>query len=349
MIRLPAFTAVASLILLSTSLSVRAGTSEEDWAALVELDKGPQAPMRSQAEAQGVAAAHIEKQERMLRTFLREHPKAPQAFEARLRLSRALQIRGEWQKLPGAREEAQRLLEDAAKIATPEQRVEVDFSQLTLLMRTMKGATPQEREQLLVAARRFQNTHVEDRRVPKVLVEVASLFDHQPRTKRSLLSDAQALSRSDAERARITDDLKRLDLLGAPVPLRFTSMQGQAFDLADARGKVVVVVFFADWSPPSLTALKTVKAAAAAAPAGRVQVVGVSLDDSATVLKQTLQEQGISWPVAFDGKGWMSPLVRELGINVLPTVWLIDAQGRLRSLKGLEDTAGQLRQLAAER
>ncbi len=343
------FSAFLVALLLVASMAALGGAADEDWAALVALDKGPQSAMRSQAEAQTAAVAHIERQERTLRDFLREHPGAPQSFEARLRLSRALQIRGEWQKIAGALEEAQRLLDDAAKIATPKQRVEVDFSRLTLVMRTMRGASRAEREDLMNAARKFQSAHPDDRRVSTVLVEVASLMDHQPRTKRALLNDARALARSDADRARVDDDLKKLDLLGAPVPLRFTSVQGREIDLAALRGKAVVLVYFAEWSPPSVSALKTVQAATNSMPDGRVQVVGVSLDNSAAALKQLMEQQGITWPVAYDGKGWASPLVRELGINALPTVWLIDGQGRLRSLKGLEDTAGQLRQLTAER
>jgi hypothetical protein len=37
--------------------------------------------------------------------------------------------------------------------------------------------------------------------------------------------------------------------------------------------------------------------------------------------------------------------VRALGINTLPTVWLLDAAGRLRSLNAQQGTASLLRQL----
>ena len=40
-----------------------------------------------------------------------------------------------------------------------------------------------------------------------------------------------------------------------------------------------------------------------------------------------------------------SPLIRTFGINTLPTVWLIDHAGKLRSLSALENTTGQLKQL----
>ena len=62
-----------------------------------------------------------------------------------------------------------------------------------------------------------------------------------------------------------------------------------------------------------------------------------------------MKSRALTWPVAFDGKGWESPLVRGLGINALPTVWLLDARGRLRSLNALENTVAQIRQLPTGR
>ena len=62
-----------------------------------------------------------------------------------------------------------------------------------------------------------------------------------------------------------------------------------------------------------------------------------------------VKSRNINWPVGYDGKGWESPLVRELGINGLPTVWLLDSGGRLRSLNALEGAAGKARQLATDR
>ena len=58
-----------------------------------------------------------------------------------------------------------------------------------------------------------------------------------------------------------------------------------------------------------------------------------------------LKARGITWPVAFDGKSWEGELVRSLGINALPTVWLLDKRGRLRVLNASAGTAELLRQL----
>ena len=133
------------------------------------------------------------------------------------------------------------------------------------------------------------------------------------------------------------------------MPLIVASVQGQEIKLADFRGKPVLLVFFAGLSQPSLAAVASVQRAVAELPAGTVQVVGVSLDEKRETLVATIKARAIAWPVVFDGLSWESPLVRELGINALPTVWLLDARGRLRSLNALENTAAQVRQLLKDR
>ena len=78
-------------------------------------------------------------------------------------------------------------------------------------------------------------------------------------------------------------------------------------------------------------------------------MLGVSLDEKREALDAVLKTRALTWPVAFDGKSWESPLVRALGINAVPTVWLLDARGRLRSLNALDGTTSQVRLLLRER
>ena len=116
-------------------------------------------------------------------------------------------------------------------------------------------------------------------------------------------------------------------------------------DLAQFHGKIVLLLFFADFSPPSMEAVAAVRRAARDWPKDAVQVVGISLDKSSAELAATMTKENITWPVVFDGKGWMGDLPRSLGINTLPTVWLIDREGILRSLDGLHGMTEQIQQL----
>jgi peroxiredoxin len=259
-----------------------------------------------------------------------------------MRLARLLQIKAGMENSEAPRNEARRLLDELYKSAPADKRVEVDFARITFQMRAMRTANHADREQLLTMTRRFQAEHPDDRRLPRLLAEVAVLFDLEPETKRSLLTGAQAVAKDEELKHRLEDDLRRLDWLGKPIPLQCTTLGGKAIKLEESRGKVVLLVFFADWSPPSMEAIAKIQRAIEPIPKDRLQVLGISLDNKQEELATAISKSSISFPVGFDGRGWASPLVRSLGINILPTVWLIDQQGRLNSLNALDGTAEQI-------
>lgn len=326
-----------------------AADADTDWQAIVALDAGPSRRATSPAQVQPLALAHLAQQERVLRAFIAAHPGGLRIFEARLRLARLLSLRADLQDGASVPREVPEILAELEKIATPEQRKELEFTRISHTMRTLRRPSAAQRDALLAAARRFQATYPEDVRLGALLAEVATLFDLQPKTKRELLLEAQNLAQDAELKTRIADDLRRVELLGEPVALRFKPPGGGGFDVADYRGNVVLVVFFSGWSQPALEALDHIQRAAAEFPKGTVQILGISLDTKRERLVAIVEQKKITWPVACDGKGWESALVRPFGINALPTVWLLDRQGRLRSLNALENIASQVRLLLAER
>jgi peroxiredoxin len=319
------------------------------WEAIKALDAGPEKKPRTNQEAFIIASEYLGRQERMLRDFLRQHPSDDRGFEGRLRLARVLQMQADLQDMKVVSPEIEALLSEAERMARPEQRADAEFARISYTMRSLRNPNFQQRQRLMDLARRFQALHAQDRRLAPLLAEIATRFDLQPRAKRELLLQARDAARDDDLRARIDDDLRRINLLGERIAIRFEAPDGTAFDVADHRGKVVVLVFFATWSPPSIEALAALRQALAAQPAGRVQFFGVSLDLDRVPLESFLRSEGIAWPVICDGLGWESPLVRAHGINALPTAWLLDREGRLRSLNAAEETAGQVREILLQR
>lgn len=330
---------------LALTATAFAGTADEDWKAVLALDAGPQTQAHSGADATAAILAHLAAQERALRTFVASHADDAHAFEARLRLARLFALRGEIQNDTKLRAESDRMLTALEKDATPEQRADLDFARLSQAMRRANSPTTMDRDALLTRARRFQSAHPEDRRLPQILAEIATLFDSQPTTKRKLLLEAQPLANDEETKSRIADDLRRLDLFGEVLALTGPSTDGKPIDLADHRGRVVVVAFFATWSPQSILALDRLKKTLTAFPKDRVQLIGVSLDSKPEPLGELLKSRAVTWPIIRDGKSWESPLIRGFGINTLPTVWLVDREGKLRALDALENTSGQIKQL----
>ena len=334
-------------LLLFCSANLLAGDAREDWAAIIALDAGPGVTEKNTAaELYVQSLAHTEKQEKALRAFLAAHAADANVFEALLRLARVLDLRSELKAAPQS-PEVIGLLEKASQLATTTSRqTEFEFAVLARRMRKWRSARPpiEERRAVLDQARQFESGHPGDRRTAALLAEIASLFDFDPATKESLLLRAKKLTKDPELTAQIADDLRRLGFLGKPLPLRFTALDGRHVDMKEWRGKVVGIVFFATWSEPSKTALLDLRRAIEAAGPG-AELAAISLDAERDSLENFLRGKGVTYPVTWDGKGWDSPLMRALGINSVPTTWLLDKNGILRSLDALEDPDGQIRKL----
>lgn len=340
---------VAFLSCFACLYSASGGDAGTDWATVTALDAGPALKQQGQPEVKGAVIGHLAAQEKALRSFLANHPGDAHDFEARLRLARVLSIRSDFDSSPKMREEKRRILDELEQSnLTPQQRAEVDFSNISSVMRHMRSPTGADREHLLELARKFETDHPEDRRLASLLAEVSVLFDNQPKTKEELLVDARRLTTDEELKARIADDLLRISLVGSEVQAQAPAADGGAIDLAEYRGKVVLLAFFARWSPPSMDSITAIEAASKRFSGDRLQAIGVSLDESKNELSQVIHEHHVTWPIAFDGKGWDGKLVRSLGINALPTVWLIDEKGRLRSLNAMENLVPMINQLLEE-
>ncbi len=223
------------------------------------------------------------------------------------------------------------------------------YARITLYMHRALNPTQSDREALLSNVRQFQRDYPSDHRNAALLAEMSTLYDSDPAQKRDLLNEAFRYADTDEVKQRITDDLKRLEMLGKPLDLKFDSVSGEHVDIAAYRGKVVLVYFFAGWSAPSTMGLVELKGIVDEFQKGGLQVVGISLDYKQPTMEALIKKAGLeNVPVYFDGKGWESPLVRSLGINALPTVWLVDKKGNLRVMNAATDTEGMVRQLMGE-
>ena len=341
------FTRLLPVLLVLLSAGRLCAGVEQDWSAIVALDAGPSEQPTNEQQARSLTFAHLAQQQRAYENFLKQYPDDPRAVDVKLRMAHLLSVRAATENNRRAAADSRRILDQLAKDPSlpAERRTDVAFARIALFMKRMDPREAAARKELTEQVVRFQTEHPDDRRLPALLVELATLYDSQPVTKRSLLQQASRLTRDEELKLRIADDLRRVELLGRPVELRFRTVDGETHSLEEYRGRVVVLCFFADFSPPSIAALKRVQAMALRHPSSRVQPVGISLDQDADTLRTTLRAQNIRWPVAFDGRGWESPMVRGFGINVLPTVWVLDPSGALRTLNASDDCEARVREL----
>ncbi|MEI6350526.1 MAG: TlpA disulfide reductase family protein [Verrucomicrobiota bacterium] len=343
------------VILSSLVFGFKPASAQEDpdsqaaWNAIVALDSGPKAAIASREDARAISLEFLAKQEAALRGFVKDYPKDAHLLDAQLRLAHLLATRSDLVGTPASYEAGLRLLDEALKTAPTERRADIAFAHLALAMHRVTIPTELQRSGITTEMFWFQTRYPNDRRVAPLMVEVASLFDTQPKRKATLLKQALQSARTDDIRARIADDLKRLELLGNPVTIRGTTAEGTAVDLAQLQGKVVLVYFFAGWSAPSIAGLDEVDYLKKTFPDDQLAVIGVSLDRTPEALDAMIKPRGTTWPVICDGKGWRSPLVRSLGINALPTLWIVDRRGCLRTLNAKTESEALVRTLLKEK
>jgi thiol-disulfide isomerase/thioredoxin len=135
------------------------------------------------------------------------------------------------------------------------------------------------------------------------------------------------------------------DLKSKPLELKFTAVDGKAFDLASLQGKVVLIDFWATWCGPCVAELPNViKAYQELHPKG-FEIVGISLDQDKEKLLAFVKEKGMEWPQYFDGKGWQNEISTKYGISSIPAMWLVNKKGLVVSTNargGLEETVVKL-------
>jgi peroxiredoxin len=125
--------------------------------------------------------------------------------------------------------------------------------------------------------------------------------------------------------------LNRLDSRGKPVSLQFRAVDGREVDLAQLRGKVVLVDFWGTHCGPCVAELPRVKAAYDKFHAQGFEVIGISCDTDIKELEKYVNQHDISWPQYFDGKQQDdNKFTVAFGIDGIPHMFLVDKKGFLR-------------------
>ena len=339
------------LIVLLTLPILHIGTLCADWSQVTDLDQPMTRLSTDPRKAKLAMKAHFEAQIVANEAFLRDvkkdkaareagevkdSPKDTHVYESTVRLAVAQAKLASLESNPLAVTDALEKLKALEKQAPDDsQRAETMFRRLSLQWQNLGDTADQRRENATTYARLFASEFPQDRRSARLLAEAAALCDNHPEEKTKLLEQALALSKEESLTLRLQDDRKRLNQLGKPLDLSFTTSEGEKFDLSKEKGHVVALVFWSAESAPCLVWMQYFSRYAADVPA--LKVVTISLDQDRTDLRAAMQSLNITWPTFFDAKGWDNAIARRLGINTIPTLWLIDRKGCLHTLNARND------------
>ena len=120
--------------------------------------------------------------------------------------------------------------------------------------------------------------------------------------------------------------------IGKTVPdFSATDLDGKPISIEAYRGKIVLLDFWAVWCGPCVAEMPNVKKVYNTYKDKGFDIIGISLDNDETRLRDFLKENDIPWRQVFDGQGWDSTVPQQYGIRGIPSMWLIDKEGKLIS------------------
>ena len=104
-------------------------------------------------------------------------------------------------------------------------------------------------------------------------------------------------------------------------------VDGKTLSVADHKGKVLLIDFWATWCPPCRAEIPNVVATYKKYHDRGFDIIGVSLDQDQGKLLSYIKEHEMAWPQFFDGQGWQNKLAVKYGIQSIPATYLLDGNG----------------------
>lgn len=119
---------------------------------------------------------------------------------------------------------------------------------------------------------------------------------------------------------------------------------GNRIRLSDLKGKAVVLDFWASWCQACRAQAPIVDRVAREAESSEVMVVGVNTGDSMPDAVRFAQQSGLSFVSVFDDKG----VADAFGVRELPTLVVVDKQGRVSAFRTRVVKESELKRLVEE-
>jgi peroxiredoxin len=117
-------------------------------------------------------------------------------------------------------------------------------------------------------------------------------------------------------------------------------VDGKPLSIGQYKGKVVLMTFWATWDLPSRADVPNLVKAYGRYHDKGFDVIGVSLDESVSAMKDYAAWSKMPWPEYCDGKVWENKLALKYGINSIPMNFLIGKDGRIIDKGLLGDSLG---------
>lgn len=196
----------------------------------------------------------------------------------------------------------------------------------------------------------FLGSHAKADEAPEALMQLASAseFNAEEDDARKYYTELVQNFPNTEPGHKAAGALTRLDLVGKNFALRGPGLDGKEVDVSRFKGKTLLVMFWASWADPVRRELPELLKVYQKYRGKDFEVLGVNLDAERADLDAFLKDNPLPWPQVFEPGGIeKSRFASEFGIIALPTMVLVDAQGKVlnRSIRNAAELDRQLEKL----
>lgn len=318
-------------------------TADEVWAYFQALQRGPQGQGKTDEERAKAFREFVNELRATAERFATDYPNDPRRWEARLTATRLLQ------KIANAipQTEVEKLYREAAAAgdAPADVKARARLGLIQMHREAIRGETPKEKV-LAVDAEivSFLADFPNHEHLPSLATQRAALWDRRDPARATAILEEYSNSPNANVATEAAGQLRFKNIKKEPLPLKFTALDGREVDLAQMRGKVVLIFFWSIANGTSVNELPKIAATYEKLHEQGFEVVCVPHDRDKEKLEKFVKEKNLAWPQYFDGKGWKNEISRRYALRGIPALWLVNKAGFV----AFTDARGELEELVSK-